>query len=375
MLFAAVVGRLLAENPASEFMVRSRGVIPGFEGRPGFHFFRSESLLADSRLSKWRRLAGYASAAWMALKGCSRLVFCGGTLFHARRGSLSNLGLIAMFVILARLRGAKVFSLGAGVGPLPGAGSVMLMSVILFLSESFITRDATSFRNCRRLPGSGKVKLAADLVFTLGLAVSRPVIKGTIGITVAASDLDPDLERYPDFVAGFPGLLRRLAEAGWQIRLLSFQELDLGPNRLSDFGLFDRLQGGPGPWERVRVPSDPAVLADLFSGMEMVIGMRFHGLVLAAMTGRPFVGIGRDAKLSDLCGRFAMPFLALDGFTPDKAFAAVSQAKDIMPSEAAVTECRRLALGNFEALTGIGSPAADPGREERNGILIRTPDE
>ena len=62
--------------------------------------------------------------------------------------------------------------------------------------------------------------------------------------------------------------------------------------------------------------ADAAAINNAFADIDIVCGMRFHSLVLAAMLERPFVGIVHDNKISEICRRFDMPChdaAALDG--------------------------------------------------------------
>ena len=68
--------------------------------------------------------------------------------------------------------------------------------------------------------------------------------------------------------------------------------------------------------------------------------MRFHGLVLAAMLGRPFVGIVHDNKISEICRRFGMPYhdVSLDG--ADLA-ANAEDIREKVPDKQLLDESRR----------------------------------
>jgi polysaccharide pyruvyl transferase WcaK-like protein len=75
--------------------------------------------------------------------------------------------------------------------------------------------------------------------------------------------------------------------------------------------------------------------------------MRFHGLVLAAMQGKPFIGIGRDHKLSDLCKLLSMPFIPLDDFDAQNAFESISSCVHTFPSPALIEGLRIASQKNF----------------------------
>ncbi len=307
--------------------------------------------MARAEWPRWRRLGSYAWATWRSLQGCSHLVFGGGTLFHARSQSSVNLALIAMLVLMARLRGAQVFALGVGVSPLLQGLPKRLMGFILLLTRDFAVRDESSRTNCQALSGASRVRLTADLVFSLPLAMV-PRISGprpVLGVTLAASDIGNDGRGNERFLIGLAGALRCLQNRGWQIRLLSFQELDWQGEKLSDTTLFDTMYayGLEQTVEIRRVSSHPPDIARQYSDIDVIVGMRFHGHVLAAQSGIPFIGIGRDTKLVDLCDYFSMPFIGLNDLVPDNLVIAVEQVRDQTPDQDKVRVLARAAAANF----------------------------
>lgn len=353
LLLSSVISALSRFSPEVRFAVRSLNPVPSVADSR-IQYVALERIMARAGWSRWRRLASYALATWRSLRGCSHLVFGGGTLFHARARSPMNLALIAMLVLMARLRGAQVFALGVGVASLPKGVSQRLMGFILTLAQDFAVRDASSLANCRRLSGVSKVRLTADLVFTLPLE-KLPRISGlrpVLGITLAASDIGNDGLGYEDFLASLALALECLREQGWEIRFLSFQELDLDGMKLSDSTLFAALYryGLGQAVETIRVSSLPAEIALQFSDIDAVVGMRFHGHVLAALMDIPFVGLGRDSKLADLCAYFSMPFLELDDLQSDRLVAAVEQTRGQVLNHEKTFTLSRTAAANFSSI-------------------------
>ncbi len=57
--------------------------------------------------------------------------------------------------------------------------------------------------------------------------------------------------------------------------------------------------------------SEPSVekVFDRFAHFDFVVSARFHGLVLAALAGRPFLGIGDPEKVGRFCRAWGQPFL------------------------------------------------------------------
>lgn len=350
LLLSAVISALSRQSPQARFVVRSLNPVPDVsEAR--IQYVTLERIMARTEWPRWRRLASYARATWRSLHGCSHLVFGGGTLFHARSQSAVNLALIGMLVLLARLRGAKVFALGVGVAPLPPGLPKRLMGFILLLTRDFAVRDESSRTNCQALSGVSRVRLTADLVFSLPWA-TLPRISGprpVLGVTLAASDIGNEGLDNESFLARLASALAYLQNRGWQIRFLSFQELDWQGVNLSDSALFATMYAyGLGQnVETIRVSSHPPEIARQYADIDVVIGMRFHGHVLAAQSGIPFIGLGRDNKLADLCAYFSMPFIGLNGLLSDHIVAAVEQVRNHAPDREKINVLSRAAAANF----------------------------
>ena len=311
LLLTAILRRLRSAAPGSSFVVRSLHPVAELQNE-NVEFSCQERILLNPNLPKWRRLLDYLNANWQALAGCRAMVFGGGTLFHARGGTLTNMVLLFLVVFQARLRGTRIFVLGAGVAEMPGISAKLLMAAILALSNDFAVRDASSWRQCRQIFGGKHVRRTADLVFSLQLPMAARISSGkTVGVTLAASDIGDAIAAYPQFFAALAADLTYLRDNGWSIRLLSFQELDDPQASMSDTKLLQAIGIEGERVELLRVSSDPDALCRQFTDLDVIVGMRFHGLVMAALLGLPFVGVGRDSKLSDFCLDAGMPFLSL----------------------------------------------------------------
>lgn len=353
LLLFSVISALSRIAPEARFVVRSLN--PVFNVTDGrVQYVELEQIIVRAGRSRWRRLASYALATWRSLHGCSHMVFGGGTLFHARARSAVNLALIAMMVLMARLRGAQVFALGVGVASLPKGMPQRLMGFILSLARDFAVRDESSLANCQNLSGASQVRLTADLVFALPLEkLPRAFsLRRVLAITLAASDIGHDGLGNEDFLANLAVALQRLRELEWEIRFLSFQELDFDGVKLSDSDLFATLYryGLKQSVKIVRVSSFPAEISRQFSDIDAVVGMRFHGHVLAALMGIPFVGLGQDSKLVDLCRYFSMSFLDSNGLQPDRLVTAVEQTRTQVPDRQKTLMLSHAAAANFSTV-------------------------
>jgi polysaccharide pyruvyl transferase WcaK-like protein len=81
--------------------------------------------------------------------------------------------------------------------------------------------------------------------------------------------------------------------------------------------------------------------------------MRFHALVLAAIAGRPFVGISYDNKISEICRRFEMPCVEVEHLKAADLAAAVGTIRNRIPDPQLVESFRNAARENFRAFAAL----------------------
>ena len=355
LLLNTVVTSTLKFAPDARFVVRSLSSVEGVLPSSQVEFVALEQIMSDQSLSRGRRLGRYLLDTWKSLAGCTHLVFGGGTLFHARGNSPVNLALIFMLVAMARLRGLEVYALGVGVAPLNGSLPRRLMRGILARTADFAVRDESSLRNCQGLLNKAPLRSTADLVFSLPLpAISRDqgsARQPVVAVTLAASDIGNGGE-HEHFLRQLALALEQLVKKGWSICFLAFQELDQAGIRVSDAALFKRVQSCVPNLDGKVVPmsaSGPEITR-LFSTIDVVAGMRFHGHVLAAMQGIPFVGFGRDEKLKDLCSHLAMPFLDMGELDAACLAETIEGGRNLQPDAERVRELSRRSADNFSRI-------------------------
>jgi polysaccharide pyruvyl transferase WcaK-like protein len=231
------------------------------------------------------------------------------------------------------------------------------MRGILALVNDFAVRDESSLRNCRRAGSKAYLRLTADLVFSLPLSSMpkagaerrRPVV----GITLAASDFDNYLDQR-GFLEQLAIALELLTKDSWSICFLAFQELSLEGSVVSDTALFERTRSLCPSLECsvIRMSANSADIADVYGQIDVVAGMRFHGHVLAAMLGLPFVGFGRDEKLEDLCSYMLMPFLNMENLVADRLASDIKRVRGMESDAKCLRGLSRQSIDNF---TKIGA--------------------
>lgn len=343
LLLAVLLEKLL--KSASNVRVKCL-LAPDSPRDPRVTFLELEKILADRSRRAPVRLGLFLIQTWKALRGVQVLMFGGGTLFHAKDGSPTNLLILASVAVLARLRGAKVAAIGVGVGKIRGLLPGLLFSGISRLSCDFAVRDKSSLENCAGCGESSRVRLAADLVFLYPLpsCKKRDQPRPILGLALAASAIGK--EGAVRAFAPLGRVLDALGERGWDVQGLSFQELEFSGFHLSDSELLNSIRDVP----IRRLGAAAADISEQIGGLDVVVGMRFHALMLAARLGIPFVGIGRDPKLADLCQRYGFPFFELEDLEPGKLLAAVENVRGCTPDSRVTDELICEAEKNFDQI-------------------------
>ncbi|MFA5975673.1 MAG: polysaccharide pyruvyl transferase CsaB [Elusimicrobiota bacterium] len=86
---------------------------------------------------------------------------------------------------------------------------------------------------------------------------------------------------------------------------------------------------------QVRSWTTPEQLIGWMAEYELIIGMRYHALVLAALAEKPFIGWGFQRKVRSLCRDFGQPLWSFErGWETDAVFRQVCEAwrhRDLLP--------------------------------------------
>jgi polysaccharide pyruvyl transferase WcaK-like protein len=348
LLLTVAVDELRPILPGARFLLRDHGVsLPQLA--PDVIPTGIDAILDDQSAGRLRRLMRFTGRVRGLLRQSGWLVFGGGTVFHDS-GGLASLALHWLLCRLARLLGVRVAALGVGVADLKSGLGRRLLHNIIESSELFLVRDDAALRQC----AGTKARLTGDLVFawrSLRAAPERkePGSPTCIGLTVSPL-------AGPGTVAALAEAVRRWREHGHRVVFLIFQQNATMADDTSVFAAINRqLDGGTAPVESRRLAATAPAIVEGFAGIDIVCGMRFHGLVLAAMLGRPFVGIAHDNKIGEICRQFAMP--CLDAATLEAATLtqAMEKALHAVPAPRTVERCRKLAAENFIAFRSIAA--------------------
>ncbi|GBC97593.1 hypothetical protein HRbin17_00081 [bacterium HR17] len=283
-------------------------------------------------------------AVSMALSRCECVIGCGGSLLQDAT-SLRSLIFYCTLIVMARQFGKRTVLLAQGLGPLRRPMSRALARWALRSCHLVTFRDTVSRQLAERLgvPAS-LIRVTADLTFVWDEVPSRRP-RFSLGV-----NLRP--------VKAPEATLRRLVEAlaQWIQMFWDGQVLFLPLHHgVDDAALTDLAQHCRGTWWRRPHWQDNL---DGIAQVQLLVGMRLHGLIAACLLSVPFIGLNYDPKVAGIFGdAFADRLLPLN-FAPD-AIAAVQRAAPEDPSRwqerttAFVTDQKRKAAYNFELLRGV----------------------
>ena len=289
-----------------------------------------------------------------ALAGCQTLVLGGGSLLQDST-SFKSLVYYAALIVAARLRGKPVGLWGQGLGPLRRRRSRMLVRLLLPLATAISWRDPAS---AALAAGWGiAAELGSDPVW--GLAPrdwhgrGGPIVlcwRPTAHLHGAA--WRPYLE----------ALDQLAAQADRPVLWLPFhQEQDRGLlAALHTEGLVP-----PALMARSRELElqDPTAALEQFAGASLVLAMRLHGLILAALAGAPTAALSYDPKVAAAAEAIGCPCQDLAGPPPSGLAEFWQAALERPPEPARITALRagaRTPRRVLERLAGGAQAAAAP---------------
>ena len=346
LLLTVAVERLRPILPDARFLLRDHGVNLPQLG-PDVVPTGVDAILDDRSYSRVYRLALFTRRMLALLRQCRWLIYGGGTVFH-RSGGLASLTLQWLICRLARFLGVRVAALGIGVNDLTSGAGRWLLRDIIRCCELFLVRDEAALQQC----AGTKARLTGDLVFAWRSlrqekAHALPGPSMGVGLTVS-----PTASRTT--VTALAQAVRRWRERGHRVVFLVFQRNAMMADDTTVFAAINReLHGTNAPIEIRNLAADASTIVDAFSDIDVICGMRFHGLVLSAMLERPFVGIAHDHKISEICRQFGMPCRNAATLDGDDLARFAEDACRIVPDASIFSRSRELAEDNFRAFASL----------------------
>lgn len=279
------------------------------------------------------------------------VVFAGGSIVKELYASVgrwrhATLVMVLGVVVAARAFRRPVLMCGIGVGPITTRFGRVLARTILRCASLVAVRDAGSFRTCRELGMSDdRLVQIPDVVFatepeSLRVPQPAPRVDGSVRI---ALNLNRDIangERWDDLLAEIAAALDLVsARVPIEVHALPMQSAFKTDDDLSVLRAF--LADRPDWHPVVHETHDQYDVARIIDDVDVVVSERFHAIVLAAILGRPVVGLAYDVKVDELVASLGIAERSVDvNVAVDPAHLADSILRGV--GEAAPTEGRRL---------------------------------
>lgn len=366
LLAEAVVSGLSKCRFGSTYYLKSHGYMPVARKYPNIVLAELQANLIG-HVGYFSKLVGffkYIIGYHRIFKGCGSFMLGGGTLI-SDSSSRTTLFIMLTLVALAKVNRMKLYGLGLGLGFIQDRIKRSFARYILNQLEWICVRDESSVRAGKYLAPKAKLNLTADLAFSLlkpvkSLRESFDAKKRIhIGLTLAGPFLNAGHNQTIKL-----NVLNALCDAmcvcsskGLSVTLISFQEAILADGTLiSDSIIFKELiaKAPDTKFIMTSLTANNEDIQDLYGSLDLVVGMRFHGMVLAALHSTPFVGFSYDAKMRDLCESYSMPYASMEGVSGDWLVNSVGLALDITIDETITERYAERSVKNFRVFENDG---------------------
>lgn len=291
------------------------------------------------------------------IMACDALVAGGGSLLQDITSQRSLIYYVFALKTALAL-GKKVVLCGQGLGPFVRPKSRRMTASVLNRVHAITLRDPDSLELLRELGVSRpRVELCADLAFLLPPPPPAPpsTILGEagpcVGLALRPWNIRPDDEEAWRTAARRASLLCEALGTSTRlnVRLVVMQE----PWDRTLANLTARLSVWPTVVEPERTPLETA---SAFAGYRLVVAMRLHALIFAAVADVPSVALSYDPKVASFMqtvgrGEWVLPHDAPPKQVAEVARRAYSYAEPYPPGE--ISRMRRLAQRNVRVLLEV----------------------
>lgn len=232
-----------------------------------------------------------------AVARCDLFISGGGGLLQDMTGLKLSVAYYLGLVLLARLMGKKAILYAHGIGPVTRPLNRMLVRLIANRVTAITVRDQGSLEELARMGVENPpISLTADTAFLLSpsedsagygdLLSGLPAGWPRIGVAVRAWK---NKGRYlPEIAAAVNTLTQELGASVLLIPMYYSEDLPVCRE------LAGMLRNRPAVLEKNLPPRE---LLGLFTRLDMVLAVRLHALIFAAIAGVPMVGVGYDPKV------------------------------------------------------------------------------
>jgi polysaccharide pyruvyl transferase CsaB len=300
----------------------------------------------------------------LALARADALLVTGGGLLHDHFPVVVPRYLA--WTLAARVLRCRVVWVGVGIGPLRRGSSRRLAALALRLSHLVLVRDESSAALAREIGGRVDGVIPDPALFLAPPAwpaslASPASAAAEEGLAVVVREPISDPAAADRLVRVLADLLAEAAAAGRPASILTFAG---ARDRAIAIRIADAVgeRGHPRPRIDELAPDHRAAL-DRLAQASLVVTVRLHGMILAAVAARPFVAVAYDPKVQGVAGELdaADLVIPLETLTAATLDAGIERAGD--PARRGRIAARVAALR--ERRGGIGAEIGTALRGER----------
>lgn len=254
---------------------------------------KTSELYGVEAVHRWKPRAVIA-----ALNRCDLLISGGGSLLQDVTGKLT-IPYYLSIVLLAKVLGKPVMFYGQGIGPINGRFGRDLTRWVANKVDAITLRDAASARFLKEIGVTEPpVEVTADPVF--GIRNSEELIFGELN---RPFEFAPDKSGVGIFVREWnqiPGYKKAVAGLADDLCSKNRQVVFIPMQYPADVAPIKEIQGMM-KYKPLVVDRELSFrqLMDLVSSMDLVVGMRLHALIIAALCAVPMIGLSYDPKVSE----------------------------------------------------------------------------
>jgi len=254
---------------------------------------------------------------------CDAVVFGGGSIVKelyrsVGRWRYATLVMVLALVLVARAARRPVLLCGVGVGPIDTRAGRLLAAMIVRTASLVSVRDATSYATCLsigarpervvRIPDPAFVNRTDQLLPTAqqsGGSNERVRIALNLNRDIANGD------RWDDALAELTQTFELVADR-IPIELHALPMQSAFKDHDDATVLREFLADHP-EWHPVlHHTADHHDIASIIAGCDLVVSERFHAVVVAAILGRPTVGLLYDVKVAELADQLGIRDRSID---------------------------------------------------------------
>lgn len=258
------------------------------------------------------------TAEILSLLSHAHLFISGGGGLFQDTSSIKSVVYYAFLFFLAKLKRVPIFVYAQGIGPLKSGFSRFLTQASLAMADCICVRDSQSEKMVQdwNLP----CHLTADPVWSLPAASGANDTKNgaplKIGLSLRQSEV-----LSAEWLSSITSALKKILPSDAVVVPLILHESQ-------DRALLENVGGQLNlklEHPSIKANDLPSHWLKLIAGLDMVVAMRLHAVIMALKSGVPVAGISYDPKVKMVVQEFEQPYLDLKLNQYEKAEATVNQ--------------------------------------------------